>query len=102
MEFNKRPGPEIFSTKHKPGPPFSKELRKLDDDYARQQAGEGPVKAASPEAAEKQAAEIQNPVPEPADGSRSTIAVRTSWAIALAGGIIVFACAGLWILGRRR
>jgi len=38
MEFNKHPGPEVFTTNYKLGPPISESLRKLEDEWALQKA----------------------------------------------------------------
>ena len=35
MEFNKRPGPEVFTIKYKPGTPISDHLRQMTTEFAR-------------------------------------------------------------------
>jgi hypothetical protein len=45
MEFNKRPGPEVFTIKYKPGTPISDNLRKLEYQFGQQQIGLNPTKA---------------------------------------------------------
>jgi hypothetical protein len=39
MEFNKHPGPDVFSTSYKAHPPVSNRLRKLEREFALQSAG---------------------------------------------------------------
>ena len=39
MEFNKRPGPEVFTIKYKPGTPISDNLRKLQYEFGQQKIG---------------------------------------------------------------
>jgi hypothetical protein len=38
MEFNKHPGPEVFTTQYKMGPPVSEALRNLEGEWAVQKA----------------------------------------------------------------
>ena len=44
MEFNKHPGPEVFTIKYKPGTPILDDLRKLDTNTASRSRGQ-PLKA---------------------------------------------------------
>lgn len=45
MEFNKHPGPEVFTIKYKPGTPISDDLRKLQYEFGQQKIGSRPTKA---------------------------------------------------------
>jgi hypothetical protein len=45
LEFNKRPGPEVFAVKYKPGTPISDNLRKLTYEFGQQKLAPKPEKA---------------------------------------------------------
>jgi hypothetical protein len=45
MEFNKRPGPEVFTIKYKPGTPISDKLRKLQYEFGSANINPRPSKA---------------------------------------------------------
>ena len=47
LEFNKRPGPQVFTINYKPGTPISDDLRKLTYQFGQKSIGSKPTKAAT-------------------------------------------------------
>ena len=45
MEFNKKPGPEVFTIKYKPGTPITDHLRQMTTEFGQQTIGLKPSKA---------------------------------------------------------
>jgi len=101
MEFNKRPGPEVFMMKYKPGTPISDHLRKLTYEFGQQKVAARPTRA-----------EVQKMLDESiakAEEQKSELVVasppdRPDWASWLAwgfGALVLVSSAGLWVQRRR-
>ncbi len=102
MEVNRRPGPEVFTIKYKPGTPISDNLRKLEYEFAQQEIAPRPTKAGVEKMLKEQLAQ--------AEEQKSTLAVASasespSWYAWLASGfgaLVVVSLTALWIQRRAR
>ncbi len=102
MEFNKRPGPEVFTIKYRPGTPISDNLRKLEYEFGQQQIGSNPTKAETEKMLNEQLAE--------AEEQKSTLVVASTsegfaWTSLLPygfGAAVVISSIALWIQRRGR
>lgn len=100
LQFNKRPGPEAFTLKYKPGTPVSDHLRQMSYEFGRQTIGLKPSKADAETMLNEQVAraEAQNKllVASPAqDGD------GWSWMIWGFGGLALAGSIGLWLHQRK-
>ncbi len=101
MEFNKRPGPEVFTIKYKPGTPISDNLRKLQYEFGQQQLGPNPNKS--------EVQKMLNGLVANAEEQKAELVVASqsesfNWTSLIAWGfvvVVVVSSALLWIQRRR-
>ena len=102
MEFNKHPGPEVFTIRYKPGTRISDTLRKLEYEYGAQPIAARPSKAEAEKMLKDQLAQ--------AEKQKSTLVVASTsegfaWYAWLPWGfaaLVVISLAALWIQRRGR
>ena len=102
MEFNKHPGPDVFSASYASRPTVSEGLRKLEDEFARQvirfSSGEGDTHETIAELRTKQRGETAEVVivsPVHSIGS-------TSWIVYGCGALVAIATLAVWMHRRGR
>jgi hypothetical protein len=95
LEFNKRPGPEAFTIKYKPGTPISDNLRKLTYEFGQQKIATRPTKS-DVEIAEAEQQKTELVVAPPSDNFD-----WTSWTIWGFGGLVLVSSVVLRIQRRR-
>jgi hypothetical protein len=102
MEFNKHPGPEVFTIEYRPGTPVSDKLRKLEYEFGQQKIGLKPTKAEAEKMLNEQVAEAEAQKNELAVASASQGSDWTSWLALGSGTLALISLAVLWIQRRRR
>ena len=101
MEFNKRPRPDVFTIKYKPGTPISDNLRTLAFEYGQQNISPGLSRADGQKMLTEQLAIADAQKAELVVAPSSDRIDWTSW-IAWGFGIVVLASSlALWIQRRR-
>jgi hypothetical protein len=99
MEFNKQPGPDVFTIKYKPGTPISDNLRKLEYEYGQQQIGLSPTKAETEKMLNEQIAKAEEQKAELVVASTSE---GFAWSPFFAWGFGAAAVIALIALGMQR
>jgi hypothetical protein len=102
MKFNQRPGPAVFTTKHKTGPPISEPLRKLEAEFAQQKVGPRPSKEDAQKTINEQIAQARDLKAELVVASPSEGIAWTPWIAAGFGALIIISSAAVWNQQRRR
>ena len=102
MEFNKHPGPDVFSTSYASRPPVSEGLRKLEDEFARQvirfSSDEGDTHETIAELPTKLLGEKAEAVVVSAAKGIGT----TSWIAVGFGALVAIATLAIWMRRRTR
>jgi hypothetical protein len=100
MEFNKRPGREVFTIKYKPGTPISDNLRKMIYEFGQQKIGSKPTKAEAEKMLNEQVAKAEEQKAELVVASPSQGFDWSSWLAWGFGAILVTASVVFWIQRR--
>ena len=100
IQFNKRPGPEAFTLKYKPGTPVSDHLRQMTYEFGRQTIGLRPTKVDAERTLNEQVAqaEVQNKLLIAAPSQHGD---WWSWMIWGFVGFALVGSIGLWLRQRR-
>ncbi len=101
MEFNKHPGPEVFTVRSKPDLPRTESFRKLQNEYARQQVKLNPDNAMILLKYGLQGASGDDGTNEPQVGAAPDRVRFRSWIAWAMGALVLVSCAGVWIWKRR-
>lgn len=101
MEFNKRPGRDVFTIKYKPGTPVSDHLRKLEYEFGQQKVGLKPTKAEAEKMLNEQLARAEAQKAELVVASPSEGFDWTRWLAWGMGVAVVVSSAVLWNQWRR-
>jgi hypothetical protein len=102
MKFNQRPGPVVFTTNYKPGPPISEPLRKLEAEFARQKVGPRPSNEDARKTIDEQIAQARDLKGELVVSSPSEGIAWTPWIATGFGALIIISSAAVWNQRRRR
>ncbi len=102
MEFNQHPGPEVFTTQYKPGPPISEGLRKLEDEWALQKTRLSLDEADRRHTIGEPRTVGRGRKPEVVISSSSHGVDWTSWIVCALGALALLSCAVVWNLRRTR
>jgi hypothetical protein len=102
MEFNKRPGAEVFTMKYKPGTPISDELRKLTYEFGQQKIAARPTKADTEKMLDEQLARAEEQRNELVVASTDEGFDWASLMIWVFAGLTVIGSAALLIQRRKR
>jgi hypothetical protein len=101
MEFNKRPGPEVFAIKYKPGTPISDDLRKLTFEFGQQKIDPRPTKADAQKMLNEQVARAEE---QKAELVVAPVSQSFDWISWLAWGFavaVLISSVALWIQRKR-
>ena len=108
IEFNKHPGPEVFTVRSKPGMPRTESFRKLESEYARQQVKLNPGNAMILSKYGVQGASGNDEKDELAVGAAAGAGARApdrvrfrTWIAWAMGALVLVCCVGAWIWSRR-
>ena len=102
MEFNKHPGPEVFTTQYKMGPPVSEALRKLEGEWEVQKARLSSDKGDTQETIGEQLTKARGEKAEVVVSSSSEGIDWTAWIAWGFGALVVISSVGVWMQRRRR
>jgi hypothetical protein len=102
LEFNKHPGPEVFTIKYKPGTPISDSLQKLEYEFGQQKIANNPTKAEVETMLTEQLAKAQEQKAELVVAPAPDGTVWATWLAWGFGSLVVAALALLWNERRRR
>jgi hypothetical protein len=102
MEFNKHPGPEVFTTQYKMGLPVSEALRKLEGEWAVQKARLSSDKGDTEETIGEQLTAARGEKTEVVVSSPSEGIDWTAWIAWGFGALVVISSVGVWMQRRRR
>jgi len=100
MEFNKHPGPEVFTIRYKPGTPVSDNLRKLQYEYGQQKVATNPTKPDVKKMLEEQLATAHQQKSELVVASTSEGVPWSTWLAWGFGALVVISSIVLWIQRR--
>ena len=100
IQFNKRPGPEAFTLKYKPGTPVSDHLRQMTYEFGRQTIGLRPTKVDGEKMLNEQVAkaEAQNKLLIASPSQDGEWWSSMIWGF---GGLALVGSIGLWLRQRR-
>ena len=101
MEFNKKPGNEVFEVKYKAGTPVSDNLRKLQFEYGQQKPGVRKSKAETEAELRAQVDEAQKQGKELLASSPARDRDWTPWFVGLFGTVALVTSITLWVQRRR-
>jgi hypothetical protein len=102
IEFNKHPGPEVFSIKYKPGTPVTDSLRKIQYEYGQQTVAGNPTKSEVEAMLREQLVKAEEQKATLVVASTSDGFVWATWAAWGFGSLVVASLVLLWNERRRR
>jgi len=101
MEFNRHPGPDVFTIRYKPGTPVSDNLRKLQYEYGQQKVGTNPTKPEVQKMLDEQLAMAHQQKSELVVASNSEGIPWSTWLASGFGALVVISSIVLWVQRRR-
>ncbi|GAC1475709.1 MAG: hypothetical protein NVSMB9_28690 [Isosphaeraceae bacterium] len=102
LEFNKHPGPDVFTIKYKPGTPISDRLRQMTYEFGQQKIGLRPTKADAQKMLNEQVAQAEQQKSELVVASSSEGVDWWSWTVPGLGAITLISLIALWAQRRGR
>jgi hypothetical protein len=101
MEFNKHPGPGVFTIQYKPGTPISDHLRKMRTEFGQAKIGPKPTKADMERMLNEQVAGAEQQESELVAVPVSEGFAWSSWLAWGFGAIVVISLVALWVQRQR-
>ncbi|APW61419.1 hypothetical protein [Paludisphaera borealis] len=100
MEFNKHPGPDVFTSKYKPGTPISDHLKKLQYKYGQDKLKPQPTRSEVEAMLDSQLAKAETQKNELGAAPFSEGVNWWAWSVSGLGAAVVASLAALWMQRR--